>query len=247
MKFKTHKISKKFSISIGKMLGIIFLLILFFSVFLFIKFNQKITPKLLNVAVASVNKLNESILTNYKVKNLYKDVDLNDAISIVKNGKGEIITVDFKLEQVYEALSLITTYLQENLEDVNVRNQVLNHYNEDLSSGLDSIILSIPIGVASDKIYLANLGPRIPVKVSYMGYIASSVRIKLEDYGINNALISIFIDCSISNEFIAPNVKEKIGHEYSILIASKIIQGIVPNYYGGVMETKSSILNVPIN
>lgn len=227
--------------------GLIFVTILFFSVILFFKFNKKVTPNLLTIAEASINKLNETILTNYRVKDIYKEVDLDDAIDIIKNSNDEIITVDFHLEKVYEALAIITKYLQVNLEDVNVRNTVLNYYNEDLSSDLDSIILMIPMGVASQGIYLANLGPRIPVKVSYMGYVASSVRIKIEDYGVNNALVSVYIDCFITNEFIIPTINKQINHEYNILIASKIIQGIVPEYYGGVLETKSNILNVPIN
>lgn len=222
------------------------ILILFLSIVFFMRFNESVTPKLLNVAIASINKLNETILTNYRVKDIYPQVDLENAIVLTKNSKDEIISVDFNLENVYKALSIITSYLQQSVEDLTIRKDILKYYNEDLSSTLDSIILTIPFGVSSDKIYLANLGPRIPVKISYMGYVASSVRIKLEDYGINNVLISIYIDCFITNEFITPSLEKAINHEYNILVSSKIIQGMVPEYYGGVMEAKSNILNVPI-
>ena len=223
------------------------LFILILSVVFFMKFNNKVTPNLIHIAEASINKLNETILTNFKVKDVYPQADLESAIVITKNAKDEIISVDFNLENVYKALSMITEYLQKSVEDISVRKEILKYYNEDLSSNLNSIILTIPVGVASDKIYLANLGPRIPVKVSYMGYVASSVRIKLEDYGINNVLISIYIDCFITNEFIVPSRDAEINHEYNILVASKIIQGTVPEYYGGAIEAKSNILNVPIN
>lgn len=221
-------------------------LILSLSIIFFMKFNTKVTPKLLGIAEASINKLNETILTNFKVKDIYPQVDLENAIILTKNKKEEIISVDFNLENVYKALSIITGYLQSSVESEEVRKSILKYYDEDLSNGLDSILLSIPMGVSSDKIYLANLGPRIPVKIHYMGYVASNVRIKIENYGINNALISIFIDCFVSNEFLVPFGEKRINHEYNILVASKIIQGIVPEYYGGVLESKSSILNVPI-
>ncbi len=239
---------KRYNIHFSKfqVYGILFCVIVFLGFFGFVQFNKKITPNLLRVAEASINKLNETILTNYRVKDVYKEVDLSEAISIVKNSKEEIITVDFRLEKVYEALSVITQYLQKSLEDEELRHQILNYYNNDLSSSLDSIILSLPMGIASQGIYMANLGPRIPVKVSYMGYVASSVRTKIEDYGINNALVSVYIDCFITNEFLAPTQKKEIHHEYNILVASKIIQGIVPDYYGGALEAKSNILNVPI-
>lgn len=236
----------RFHIKISYVLGFIFFLILFFALFLFQSFNNKVTPHLLSVAETSINKLNESILMQYRVSDVYKKVDLEDVIIISKNSKDEIIAVDFNLENAYDALSLITNYLQSNLADEMVRENTLKYYNEDISSNLDSIILTIPMGVASDGIYLANLGPRIPVKISYIGYLGTNIRIKLEDYGINNVLISLYVDCSIINEFIVPNAKKEITHNYNILIASKIIQGIVPDYYGGTLETKSNILNVPI-
>jgi len=51
----------------------------------------------------------------------------------------------------------------------------------------------------------------------------------------------------VTNEFIIPFTSKEINHEYNILVASKIIQGVVPEYYGGAMEAKSNILNIPIN
>ena len=133
------------------------------------------------------------------------------------------------------------------MNDLKVREDILKNYDKYLSSKLNSIILKIPIGILSDGIYNTNLGPKIPVKIEFMGYVASSVRIKLENYGINNVLISIYIDCYVTNEFIIPFTSKEINHEYNILVASKIIQGVVPEYYGGAMEAKSNILNIPIN
>lgn len=245
MKLKSHW-KMKMHFRFKTIFILLFISIFLLSVFFIVRFNKQVSPKLLEIAETSINKLNETILTNYKVKDIYPQVELKEAIILTKNSKEEIISVDFNLENVYKALSIITGYLQQSVEDISVRKEILKYYNEDLSSTLDSIILTIPMGVASNGIYLSNLGPRIPVKISYMGYVASSVRIKLENYGINNVLISIFIDCFITNEFIIPSIEKEINHEYNILIASKIIQGVVPEYYGGVMEAKSNILNVPI-
>ena len=228
-----------------------FLFFLMFCIFLLsfffiVQFNKKITPHLLTIAETSINKLNETILTNYRVKDIYKDVALEDVIHITKNKKDEIISVDFQLENVYKALSIITEYLQKSIEDKTIRQSVLKYYDKNISSKLNHILLSIPIGVINNGSYFANLGPKIPVKINYMGYVSSSVRIKIVDYGINNVLVSIYIDCFLTNEFILPVVSQEIRHEYNILIASKIIQGSVPDYYGGVLESKSNILNVPL-
>lgn len=215
------------------------------TIFLF-KFNQKITPKMLLISEHSINKLNETILTNYRVKDLYTKVNLDDTIILRKNSKDEIISVDFNLENVYDALTILTEYVKKSLESEKVRKDTLKYYNEELSFGLNKIILMIPIGVASSNIYFSNLGPKVPVMVRYMDTLSSGIRIKIEAYGINNVLVSIYIDCFITNSFLIPSLEKNINREYNILISSKIIQGIVPIYYGGVMEAKSNILNIPI-
>lgn len=246
MKMKSYQ-HRKIELNFSQILILIMLLIIINSIFLLSKFNKNITPKLLGIAESSINKLNETILTNYRVKDIFPQVDLENAIILTKNSKEEIISVDFNLENIYKSLSILTEYLQNSVNDLKVREDILKNYDKYLSSKLNSIILKIPIGILSDGIYNTNLGPKIPVKIEFMGYVASSVRIKLENYGINNVLISIYIDCYVTNEFIIPFTSKEINHEYNILVASKIIQGVVPEYYGGAMEAKSNILNIPIN
>ena len=124
-------------------IGGIFICICLFSFLFFLNFNQKITPKLLSIAQASINRLNESILMQYKVSDLYKQINMEDIIQLTKNNQDEIISVDFKLENAYDSLSLITTYLHNSLENSEIRNNILKYYNKDLSSRLDSIVLSI--------------------------------------------------------------------------------------------------------
>jgi len=235
---------RKNKLSKGTKLGIIILMIMFFVSLIIKNFNTKITPKILNIAKISINKLNEVILTQYRVSDMYEEINLNDVITIEKNKNDEIINVDFKLKVAYDALSTITSYLHTELENVSMRKNILKYYDEDLSMDLESIILSVPIGITSTGVYFSNLGPRIPVKIDYMGYMSSSLRIKLEEYGINSVLISLYIDCVITNEFIIPSLEENVTNNCSILISSKLIQGKVPEYYGNGYEVKSNIKNL---
>ncbi len=246
---KTRLVCKeKKEFKIKNIVSIIIIGILLLTFWLFYNFNKNITPNLIDIAIISINRFNETILTNYTVKGLYQEVStLKDVIKITQNKNDEIISVDFNLESVYKALSVITTYLQDCVNDISLRKEILNYYEEWLSNDLKSIVLKLPMGAVSSNIYTTNLGPKIPVKINYVGYLASALRISLEDYGINNVLISIYIDCSITNELIIPSSKREVKNDYHILVASKIIQGKVPEYYGGMMETKSSILNIPIN
>ena len=60
-------------------------------------------------------------------------------------------------------------------------------------------------------------------------------------------MIEVYIDVSISHEIITPVTLQTKELKYEILIGAEIINGIVPSLYGGLYETKSNILNIPIN
>ena len=55
------------------------------------------------------------------------------------------------------------------------------------------------------------------------------------------------MDISIQHEIITPVTFQTKDLKYEILLSAQIINGTVPSLYGGVYETKSNILNVPIN
>ena len=123
----------------------------------------------------------------------------------------------------------------------------LDYYDEELSNGTNGFILSMPIGVASNNIYITNLGPKIPVKIKFIGTLLTNLKTRVQNYGINNALIEIYMDISLQHEIITPVTFQTKDLKYEILLSAQIINGTVPSLYGGVYETKSNILNVPIN
>ena len=93
----------------------------------------------------------------------------------------------------------------------------------------------------------SNLGPKIPVKIKFIGSILTGVKTKVTDYGINNSLIEVYTTISIQTLVITPVSKDRKTRNYEILVSSKIIEGKVPEIYGGVMEKSSNISKQNIN
>ncbi|WP_443686870.1 sporulation protein YunB, partial [Phascolarctobacterium faecium] len=73
---------------------------------------------------------------------------------------------------------------------------------------------------------------------SSMGY-----KTKVKNYGINNVLLELYLDISVSSSLLTPVSKEEIKDNFSILIASRIIAGSVPDYYNGILESTSPLVN----
>ncbi len=228
---------------------IIFLLII--SIFLALKFiNLKVNPVLLDYANMEARKL-ASIIINDAINKNFNDIDIDELFIITKE-ENEIKAIDFNPIIVNQVLTNTTTLIQTNLkyleqgkiELLNLNTDALIDYNTDkLRQG---IIYEIPSGVIFGNSFLANIGPKIPVRFSLVGDIVSYVNTNVKDYGINNALIEVNIVLELSEQLILPFVTDKISIDITIPVALKLIQGTVPNYYLNGLQNSPAI-TLPIS
>ncbi len=71
-----------------------------------------------------------------------------------------------------------------------------------------------------------------------MSSVESNVFTKTRDYGINNSLIEIYIRLSLDIQVILPFSSDTINIVKEIPIGSKVIQGKIPQYYGGLVTNR---------
>ena len=56
------------------------------------------------------------------------------------------------------------------------------------------------------------------------------MKTKVTDYGLNNALVELFVYLDFKVQIMSPFDIEEISLEYDAVIASMMIEGSVPNY-----------------
>lgn len=239
--FKMKKRNFIILIIIGIILGII-------SVFHYI--NKKVTPLFLDLAESETEKLATLIINDAVGKQVSEGLKTDTLFDINKDASGSITSIDFNSATVNKLLTTITTsvelnlkYLEEGRVDLlNLPDSILVSYDEkDLKKG---IIYKIPSGSIFNNTILSNIGPKIPVKLNLVGSITSNINTKTTNYGINNALIEVYVDLNVTLEVILPYTKRKTSVETSIPVALKMIQGSVPNFYSG--NSSSPSISIPI-
>ena len=239
--FKMKKRNFIILIIIGIILGII-------SVFHYI--NKKVTPLFLDLAESETEKLATLIINDAVGKQVSEGLKTDTLFDINKDASGSITSIDFNSATVNKLLTTITTSVELNLkylEDgrvdlLNLPDSILVSYDEkDLKKG---IIYKIPSGSIFNNTILSNIGPKIPVKLNLVGSITSNINTKTTNYGINNALIEVYVDLNVTLEVILPYTKRKTSVETSIPVALKMIQGSVPNFYSG--NSSSPSISIPI-
>lgn len=170
------------------------------------------------------NAINSKVLTKMNNNNIYQ---------ITKNKKGEIQTINYNTY-------LVNTYLKE------INNNVESKLKEEERQN-DNIYFYIPIGAISKNPIFNDKGPKIPVKIEAIGTVFTEVKTIVKDYGINNALIEMHIKIEVEEKIILPLITDTIKITNEIPISYNIIQGVVPNYYGGEITKTSSIYSSLLN
>lgn len=231
-RFKTRK---KYQIS--KVVIIDIALIFFFTWVLFNYYSSKVGNKLVDIAYVKLNEFMEYFLSNNVNYDLFKDNMLDDIIVIDKNDNGEILYVSYDLDKTYYVLDIVTKVLEDNinsLENGNITNV------KNVVGGKNGILLSIPMFIASENPIISNIGPSIYVPINFVGSVLTNLKTKITDYGINNALVEMYVTVKLNTNIISPFSSRVDSIDYDVLVASVVINGRIPSVYGGLIQSKSN-------
>ena len=248
MRLRIHLKKKRHKLSVGNTIIIIFILVVTMTYFSLNYLNKNVVPVLMSYATSQVRKFSSLIINRAISKQIAEDLSVEDMFIITKSETGEIRTIDFDPIVVNKTLNKIVNTIQLNLKyleegKLELPDNVLIDYNEEeLSKG---VIYEIPSGVVFNNSLLANLGPKIPVKLSLIGDIVSNVNTKVTNYGINNALIEVSIYVQVESRVILPFITDTVIVETEIPVAMKLVQGIVPDYLLGGLTNSSVPIKVP--
>lgn len=224
---------------------IIFILLVIFIVLTFQFINKKVSPILMDYAESYIKKVTNLIINKAISKQLSEELNIEDLFIITKDGNDYIRTIDFNPTLVNKALTIITNNIQLNLkyleegkiDSIDLPDNVEIKFDENKAN--KGIIYEIPSGVVFNNSLLANIGPKIPVKLNLIGDIVSNINASVKNYGINNALIEVSVTVTVEEMVLLPITSKKIKVETNIPVAMKLVQGIVPNYYFNGLDKNS--------
>ncbi len=228
-------------------ISLILVIIGIFFVFNYV--NRKASPIIMEYASLEAKKLSSIIINKAISKHITEKISADELFEITKDSNGEIKSIDFNAALVNKFLTETTNSVQINLRNIEkgeidsleFADSVLVDYDKKkLEKG---IIFEVSTGVIIGNPILANVGPKIPVKISLVGDATSSVSTDVKNYGINNALIQVYVNLKISEKVILPFYDKDIEIKTKAPVALKIVTGTVPKYYSnGISQNTPSVV-----
>ena len=215
---------------------ILFIILIFINVHIIIGLiGKRIIPTIEDNIKNYVNKtLHTYVFNVFNKETLIKD-ELLDIININTNSQEEIISIDYRLNEVNKYLYDSMNRLYENIDKLKIQEIIPYQYKKG--------VFFIPSGLAYRNILLDNLGFKIPCMINVISSTKINLKTKVSNYGINNILIELYLVTEIQSDIITPNTYYDFNNNFETLIASKIVVGNVPSYYGGILEKSSAIIS----
>ncbi len=241
----------KRTIKISKLKRNIYFIVLFLiiinSIFLFNIYAKSIKEDTVVLIQNKLDKVIYQFFSDLITDKVISKEKVDDLLSIDKNKQGEILSVRYNLEKTYQVLTEVSSILKTGLSNLENGSIDVSIYDKYLENSKNGLILNIPLFLSSENIFLNNIGPRIPVIINFNSTLLTNIKTKVTNYGLNNALLEIYVTVEIKKIIITPFCNNEDSFHYDILIGALVVNGSVPNFYGGLYEANSNILDIPMN
>lgn len=208
------------------------ILVLLISYYLCYFFSIKSKNVLNNYVESDLKQISNYYTNDVISKIIIDNENINNISKVIKNSKGDIVSIEYD--------SLILNSLLNNVNETLYSNFNNIKFNNLLNTSKDNIYY-IPFGVFNNVMIFEELGPKIPIKIYLTRNISSKIKTNIENYGINNALIKVYLDVELNQRVILPFASKTIKTNEEILLSMKIIEGNIPQSYGNLYTYSSNI------
>lgn len=195
--------------------------------------NAGIKPTLISYADTQTRTIATSVINSAINENISKNTQVEDYFIEVE---GSSSYRDINTNKVNQVQTEIIQLIQENLkkaergyiEDLQMQTDVKMNLDSSEEKGF---VFRVPLGQATQNALLGNLGPEIPIRFQAAGDAKADLRAEITEFGINNSFLAIYADIQVNVEIIIPFATERATVNQSVLIASTIFDGEVPDFF----------------
>lgn len=208
---------------------IIIFIVMLFSFFIVQFINRKITPTIMDYSKSEIKRMASIILNKSASNHILDEFDMDKLFVMTRNKNEEVISITLDSGMVNRITNRISDVCEENIRKIEDGN--FSAIQKEFNISKDYFF--VPIGVMFHNSLLSGIGPKIPISIKMIGNVTSGILSEVKEYGINNSLITISIEIKVELIVILPFSSDYVTINNIIPIAIKLVQGKVPQFYGG--------------
>ena len=211
-------------------LVITFVLIILLSLIIISIINTKALPLFNKYSKLETKKIISSLVNSSVTEYVKDNLDKDKILLTTSDNNGNIKSIDFNTVEVNRILVGTSKIVEKNLKELEKNKKV---------------VFELPSGIIFGSNIMANIMPKIPIKLELIGNIICYINTDIKNYGINDALITIYIDVVAEEKILLPFSSTTTKVETNIPVVMKLIEGDIPSYYmDGYLSNPSITKNV---
>jgi sporulation protein YunB len=215
--------------------------------------NLGLKPTLLAYAETQTSRIGTMVINKAINKKVAGSIELEEITEEVKNEEGEVVSLSFNTQNINrvqgEITNLVQLYLKEaekgNIENLEYITDI--DIDEEGTKADEGIVYSVPLGQATNNALLGNLGPKVPIRFHSIGDVRSDIKHTVEEFGINNALVKVYVTLTVNVQIIIPFATKTETIKQDVLIAMDTVHLDVPQFFNNSGDGTSPSIEIPTN
>lgn len=211
-------------------------LVLLAAFFLIVFIDKRVNAILDQYINIEVERLTSNIVSR-AVSEVMADEDYNSFLDVgIKDGHVSYNTQN--INKLTDSISLIVHNKLIDLETGDVDDLfVIDRFRDGRFKKMKSgILCDISLGSIRNSSLFANVGPTIPVKLTFIGQVMAEIDVKIKEYGINNVIVEMDVIVKVREQASMPLTSKKKDIVVKEPISIEIIKGEIPDYYNGTIS-----------
>lgn len=189
---------------------------------------NRINPLIKEYSISQMKRLITIIINRSINSDLLNKDDINNLYIINKDSDTMIVTLDSVI--VNKITDTISDACEDNLRII--ENGNYNLLKDKFNIGEEYFY--VPSTIFFNNTILSLISPKIPINLKIIGNVTSGIDTDVKEYGINNSLITISSEVTVSMMIILPFTSDYVSVTNYVPISIKLIQGRVPEFYNKI-------------
>ena len=206
------------------------LIIIFIVAIIILKYlNEKVAPTVMDYSIGEMKRVASTIINRSIRDDTLTEDEINRMFIVTRSREEEVLSVTLDSSIVNKITNRISDACEDNLRMV--EEYRFNELKKKFNIGEEYFL--VPAGILFNNTILSSIGPKIPIRIKIIGNVTSGIVTDVKEYGINNSLITVSVEIKVELMVILPFSSDYVSITNYLPIAIKLIQGKVPQVYGG--------------
>ncbi len=184
--------------------------------------NDYMEPRLQAIAkqnvIFAINNITQAVLADM-------EYDPSSLIHVTTLPDGTISSIEY---DSYRLNQILYTSLNTIDESLNHDGEVKGYPDGEEIYFINGAVYECPIGLLTKIPFLANWGPRLPIRLKLLNDVTGEIKVDSTPYGINNTMVKAYMKISVKTQIITILSTSELESSTEIPIIVQIVNGKVP-------------------